>query len=85
MQYSPSYNQFFRYHLDCLSPPLTTVPADEWYCMECEPRHREQSSTTQQNEASSGNVKALRNTNNIRGTIRPWLAESLIIIQRTHH
>ena len=25
-----------RYHLDCLSPPLSEVPEDDWYCMSCE-------------------------------------------------
>lgn len=26
-----------RYHLDCLSPPLTEVPEGDWYCVECLP------------------------------------------------
>ncbi len=26
------------YHLDCLDPPLDTVPVEEWFCPEC-PNH----------------------------------------------
>jgi len=26
------------YHLDCLTPPLTDVPVDEWFCPRCAPR-----------------------------------------------
>ena len=25
------------YHLDCLDPPLSAVPPDEWFCPECAP------------------------------------------------
>lgn len=23
------------YHMECLDPPLSTVPIDEWFCPEC--------------------------------------------------
>ena len=26
---------FFRYHCECLSPPLEHVPVEEWFCPEC--------------------------------------------------
>ena len=25
--------------MDCLEPPLDSVPIDEWFCVECEPNH----------------------------------------------
>jgi len=27
------------YHLDCLTPALTRVPVDEWFCPQCSQRH----------------------------------------------
>lgn len=26
------------YHMDCLNPPIYTVPLEEWYCPQCEAR-----------------------------------------------
>lgn len=26
------------YHLECLTPPLSRVPVDEWFCPQCEQR-----------------------------------------------
>lgn len=26
------------YHLECLTPPMTTVPIEEWFCPECSNR-----------------------------------------------
>lgn len=27
------------YHCECLTPPLDTVPVEEWYCPDCAPDH----------------------------------------------
>lgn len=27
------------YHMECLTPPITTVPIEEWYCPECTQRN----------------------------------------------
>lgn len=29
-------HSFIRYHCECLNPPLAEVPAEEWYCPDCE-------------------------------------------------
>ena len=26
---------YFRFHLECLSPPLDSVPDEEWFCRDC--------------------------------------------------
>jgi hypothetical protein len=26
---------FFRYHCECLSPPLGDIPVEEWFCPDC--------------------------------------------------
>lgn len=28
---------FLRYHMECLNPPLSEVPVDEWFCPACAP------------------------------------------------
>lgn len=28
------------YHMDCLNPPIYTVPLEEWYCPQCEAREQ---------------------------------------------
>ena len=32
----------FRYHMDCLTPPLEEVPHNEWFCPTCIVNHPEQ-------------------------------------------
>lgn len=27
-----------RYHLECLDPPLDSVPRGDWFCVDCMPR-----------------------------------------------
>jgi len=28
---------FARYHMECLNPPLSEVPVEEWFCPACAP------------------------------------------------
>lgn len=30
------------YHMECLTPPLDTVPVEEWFCPECAANNRNQ-------------------------------------------
>jgi len=33
------------YHMECLTPPITTVPIEEWYCSGCTQRNTTRNST----------------------------------------
>lgn len=35
--YFTFYFLFSRYHMECLNPPLSEVPVDEWFCPACAP------------------------------------------------
>lgn len=35
-----------RYHMECLTPPLDTVPVEEWFCPECATNNRHASKFT---------------------------------------
>uniref|UniRef100_A0AAZ1X8F5 RING-type domain-containing protein n=1 Tax=Oreochromis aureus TaxID=47969 RepID=A0AAZ1X8F5_OREAU len=37
------YVLFYRYHMECLTPPLDSVPVEEWFCPECEANNRNSS------------------------------------------
>lgn len=47
----------FRYHLECLSPPLDHVPIDDWFCPNCS-THRSPNS----NQAASSSTPATTTT-----------------------
>lgn len=42
------------YHLDCLDPPLSVVPIDEWHCPECQPAATSRGSRRDRSRSSSG-------------------------------
>lgn len=42
------------YHMECLTPPLDSVPVEEWFCPECEANNRHsRGSAEEQSEAES--------------------------------
>ncbi|XP_077424808.1 uncharacterized protein phrf1 [Vanacampus margaritifer] len=38
------------YHMECLTPPLDTVPVEEWFCPECVANNNNSGSTEEQNQ-----------------------------------
>ncbi|XP_077451953.1 uncharacterized protein phrf1 isoform X2 [Stigmatopora argus] len=48
------------YHMECLTPPLDTVPVEEWFCPECV-----------SNNIDSGSVEELNRTQSIPSTAQP--------------
>ncbi|KAM6937876.1 uncharacterized protein phrf1 [Xenentodon cancila] len=49
------------YHMECLTPPLDSVPVEEWFCPECEANNRH----------SRRSVEELSDTESIPSTARP--------------
>ncbi|XP_041853075.1 PHD and RING finger domain-containing protein 1 isoform X3 [Melanotaenia boesemani] len=53
------------YHMECLTPPLDSVPVEEWFCPECEANNRHSSS-----------VEELSDTDSRPSTTRPATSRS---------
>ncbi|XP_034734103.1 PHD and RING finger domain-containing protein 1 isoform X3 [Etheostoma cragini] len=49
------------YHMECLTPPLDSVPVEEWFCPECEANNRH----------SRGSAEELSDTESLPSTARP--------------
>ncbi|XP_026167199.1 PHD and RING finger domain-containing protein 1 isoform X2 [Mastacembelus armatus] len=49
------------YHMECLTPPLHSVPVEEWFCPECEAN----------NHRSRGSAEELSDTESLPSTARP--------------
>ncbi|XP_037539335.1 PHD and RING finger domain-containing protein 1 [Nematolebias whitei] len=49
------------YHMECLTPPLDSVPVEEWFCPECEANNRH----------SSGSGVELSETDGLSSPVRP--------------
>lgn len=48
------------YHLKCLSPPLTSVPAGDWFCPQCEPNQGQKPQLDQLDTDNSNKKKEVR-------------------------
>ncbi|XP_023205530.1 PHD and RING finger domain-containing protein 1 [Xiphophorus maculatus] len=57
------------YHMECLTPPLDSVPVEEWFCPECEANNRQ----------SRGSAEEISDTDSLFSTPRPATSRS-----RTH-
>ncbi|XP_035796503.2 PHD and RING finger domain-containing protein 1 isoform X4 [Amphiprion ocellaris] len=54
------------YHMECLTPPLDSVPVEEWFCPECEANNRN----------SRGSAEELNDTDSLPSTARPATSRS---------
>ncbi|XP_038562616.1 PHD and RING finger domain-containing protein 1 isoform X2 [Micropterus salmoides] len=54
------------YHMECLTPPLDSVPVEEWFCPECEANNRH----------SRGSAEELSETESLPSTARPATSRS---------
>lgn len=54
------------YHMECLTPPLDSVPVEEWFCPECEAN----------NHNSRGSAEELSDTDSLPSTARPATSRS---------
>ncbi|KAI4825354.1 hypothetical protein KUCAC02_021039 [Chaenocephalus aceratus] len=52
------------YHMECLTPPLDSVPVEEWFCPECEATNRR----------SRVSAEELRDTESLPSTARPAIS-----------
>ncbi|CAJ1057408.1 PHD and RING finger domain-containing protein 1 isoform X2 [Xyrichtys novacula] len=55
------------YHMECLTPPLDSVPVEEWFCPECEAHNRH----------SRGSAEELSDTESLPSTAGPTTSHSL--------
>ncbi|XP_049578635.1 PHD and RING finger domain-containing protein 1 isoform X1 [Syngnathus scovelli] len=69
------------YHMECLTPPLDTVPVEEWFCPECVANNNNSGSVEEQNQTqrrlSTGQPTTSRSQSRAVGPIRA--------IARTQH
>ncbi|KAM9754941.1 uncharacterized protein phrf1 isoform 2-T2 [Menidia menidia] len=54
------------YHMECLTPPLDSVPVEEWFCPECEAHGRH----------SRGSAEELSDADSLPSTARPATSQS---------
>lgn len=54
------------YHMECLMPPLASVPVEEWFCPECEANNRN----------SRGSAEELSDADSLPSTARPATSRS---------
>ncbi|XP_008279974.1 PHD and RING finger domain-containing protein 1 isoform X2 [Stegastes partitus] len=54
------------YHMECLTPPLDSVPVEEWFCPECEANNRN----------SRGSAEEVSDTDSLPSTARPATSRS---------
>ncbi|XP_059190857.1 PHD and RING finger domain-containing protein 1 [Centropristis striata] len=54
------------YHMECLTPPLDSVPVEEWFCPECEANNRN----------SRGSAEELSDAESLPSTARPATSRS---------
>lgn len=54
------------YHMECLTPPLDSVPVEEWFCPECEANNRN----------SRGSAEELSDADSLPSTARPATGRS---------
>ncbi|XP_070828463.1 PHD and RING finger domain-containing protein 1 [Chaetodon trifascialis] len=54
------------YHMECLTPPLDSVPVEEWFCPECEAN----------NHHSRGSAEEMSDTESLPSTARPATSRS---------
>lgn len=54
------------YHMECLTPPLDSVPVEEWFCPECEANNRN----------SRGSAEELSDADSLPSTARPATSRS---------
>ncbi|XP_066526047.1 PHD and RING finger domain-containing protein 1 isoform X2 [Hoplias malabaricus] len=65
------------YHMECLTPPLDSVPVEEWFCPRCSPNNR--NTRTEQSSEDENNVLPTT-SRSVLGSSRPTRA-----IARTQH
>lgn len=61
--YKACYHPAFRYHMECLTPPVEFVPLDEWFCPACTSREdaeEEQHEDAELHEREAPRARATR-------------------------